>query len=278
MQKLMESAGHGALTQKRRVRLLIFFWVVNSLLAPAVMPTSLTVPNVSVPTSVNAADRRVIQQVLKESQGYGTLRERLKFLSQRLLGRPYLIHPLIGSPSQPEQFVARMDGFDCVTYLETVLALAQAHDVESYLQRLRAWRYHNGEISYAKRLHYTTDWHRVNVQRGVLQDLTAQAGSVEITKTLNVLAGFAPQTQTFRYYPKAKLNTVSRRLQDGDLIYFVSARKGLDTYHVGMLFRMGDEWVMRHAARSKGQVTEQPLAEFFQQNRMSGFMLARPTG
>ncbi len=274
MQKLIEIAGHVALTQKLLMRLLIFFLVVNSLPASVVMPVS----PASVSVSVSAADRRLIQQLLKESQGFGTLRERLNFLSQRLLGRPYLIHPLIGSPAQPEQFVTRMDGFDCVTYLETVLALAQARDVESYLQRLRTLRYDGGEISYAKRLHYTTDWHHAHVQRGWLQDLTANEGSVERTKTLNVLAGFAPRAQTFRYYPKTKLNAVTRWLQDGDLIYFVSARNGLDTYHVGMLFRIGDKWVMRHAARSQGQVTEQPLAEFFQQNRMSGFMLARPVG
>ena len=228
--------------------------------------------------SVSVADRRLIEQLLKDARPYATLGARLNFLSQRLLGRPYLIHPLIGSPSQPERFVTRMDGFDCVTYLETVLALAQARDVESYLQRLRTLRYAGGEISYAKRLHYTTDWHRVNVQRGFLQDLTANEGSIERTKTLSLLPGFAPQTQTFRYYPKTKLNAVTRWLQDGDLIYFVSARAGLDTYHVGLLFRVGNEWVMRHAARSQGQVTEQPLAEFFQQNRMSGFMLARPLG
>ncbi len=275
MQKLVEFAGHAALTQKLIMRLLILFLVVNSLVAPAVMPLA---ASVVAPVTVSAVDRRLIQQLLKESQGFGTLRERLNFLSQRLLGHPYLIHPLIGSPSQPEQFVTRMDGFDCVTYLETVLALANARDVESYLQRLRTLRYVGGEISYAKRLHYTTNWHRVNVQRGFLQDLTANEGSVERTKILSALAGFAPQTQTFRYYPKTKLNAATRWLQDGDLIYFVSARQGLDTYHVGMLFRVGDQWVMRHAARSQGQVTEQPLTEFFQRNRMSGFMLARPVG
>ena len=275
MQKLIEFAGHAALTQKLLMRLLIFFLVVISLVAPSVMPLA---SSSVAPITVSAADRRLIQQFLKEAQGFGTLRERLNFFSQRLLGRPYLIHPLIGSPSQPEQFVTRMDGFDCVTYLETVLALAQSREVESYLQRLRTLRYAGGEISYAKRLHYTTDWHRVNVQRGFLQDLTANEGSVERTKTLSLLAGFAPQTQTFRYYPKTKLNAVTRWLQDGDLIYFVSARAGLDTYHVGMLFQVNHQWVMRHAARSQGQVTEQPLVEFFQQNRMSGFMLARPVG
>jgi hypothetical protein len=68
------------------------------------------------------------------------------------------------------------------------------------------------------------------------------------------------------------------RLQDGDLIYFGSPRAGLDTYHVGMLFRVGDQWVMRHATRRQGRVIEQLLTEFFQQTPMSGFLLARPVG
>lgn len=225
---------------------------------------------------VSPADRREIQQLLKEAQAYASFRERLDYLSQRLLGRPYLSHPLIGAPTQPEQLVTRMDGFDCVTYLETVLALAGAHDVESYLQRLRRLRYEDGEISYVKRLHYTTHWHRTHVREGWLQDLSAFEGSVARTKTLNRVPGIGPQTVSFRLYPRAQLKAVTRWLQDGDLIYFVSPRPGLDTYHVGMLFRSGDQWMMRHAARHLQRVTEQPLAAFFQQYPMSGFMLARP--
>ncbi|NOT61801.1 MAG: DUF1460 domain-containing protein, partial [Acidobacteria bacterium] len=232
--------------------------------------------------SLSTEDRHFVQQLLKESQAYVTLRERLNFFSQRLQGRPYLSHPLIGSLAEPEQLVARMDGFDCVTYIETVLALAQARDVESYLQRLRAWRYAGGEVSYVKRLHYTTNWHRVHVEQGWLKDLTAFEGSVARTKILNRVPGVAPITETYRVYPRTKLNELMHRLQDGDLIYFGSPREGLDTYHVGMLFRVGDhlngKWMMRHAARRQGQVTEQPLTEFFQQTPMSGFMLARPLG
>jgi hypothetical protein len=197
MQKLIEIGKHGALTQKLCLRLLIFLSVsLNSLNLPSFMAES----NTSF-LPISEADRRVMQQLLNEARAYPTIGARMNVISARLLGRPYITHPLIGSPTQPEQFVTRMDGFDCVTYLETVLALAAARDVESALERLRALRYAKGKISYATRLHYTTHWNRANIQLGFLQDLTQGDGTLERTKTLNLLRSLAPQTETFRYFP-----------------------------------------------------------------------------
>jgi hypothetical protein len=226
--------------------------------------------------SLSAADRRAIQQLINESRALPTIGARMNLISARLLGRPYITHPLVGSATQPEQFVTRMDGFDCVTFLETVLALAGARDVESALERLRALRYANGEISYAARLHYTTHWNRANIQRRYLQDLTQGANTVTRIKTLNKVAGFAPQPETVRYFPKASLPSLTHLWQDGDLIYFVSGRASLDTNHVGILFRVGDQWVVRHASRNHGGVVEQPITVYCQQNLMVGFMFARP--
>jgi hypothetical protein len=82
---------------------------------------------------------------------------------------------------------------------------------------------------------------------------------------------------SFRYFPKRKLAQVSRRLKDGDLIFFVSTRKGLDVFHTGIVFRDADRVILRHAARSRGGVVEQELAEFVRSNRMPGFIIVRPT-
>lgn len=221
-------------------------------------------------------DRRQLEKLLAEARAQNSIGARMKLISARWLGAPYLVQPLKGSLTEPEEFVVRLDGFDCVTYIETVLALAGAQDVNGFLNRLRTLRYANGEVSYATRLHYTTDWSKANIQRGYLQDVTLGDDTVERTKTLNMLKGFQPRAASFRFFPKAKLSAISGTLQDGDLIYFVSARAGLDTYHVGLLCREGGQLLLRHGARSKGKVVEQTLAEFIKTNRMSGFIIARP--
>ena len=70
--------------------------------------------------------RRRIQRMLKES---GTIKDaagRLQWISGQFLGLPYVTDPLVGSADTPELFTDTLDGFDCVTYMETVLALAGA--------------------------------------------------------------------------------------------------------------------------------------------------------
>ncbi|HYE75394.1 MAG TPA: N-acetylmuramoyl-L-alanine amidase-like domain-containing protein [Blastocatellia bacterium] len=221
-------------------------------------------------------DRKFALQLIREAKKLPAVGARLKAITQELLGRPYYINPLIGSEVEPEKLVATLDGFDCVTFLETVLALAWAKDVAHFVELLREIRYKNGEVSYKSRLHYSTDWMKANVRRGFFQDITRGEDTLVKTKTLDFLKAFQPRTVNFRYFPKRKLGKVSHRLQDGDVIMFVSTRKGIDTFHVGMIFREDERLVLRHSARSKGGVVNQDLKEFFKANTMPGFIIARP--
>jgi len=97
-----------------------------------------------------------------------------------------------------------------------------------------------------------------------------------MTRRLDVLPGFPPHTATWRYFPTEALPAVSPRVVDGDIIFFVSMRQGLDVFHLGMLFRATQGVLLRHAARSRGQVVEQELADFCAANTMPGFLIARP--
>ncbi len=226
--------------------------------------------------AIKPRDTRLIRRLIAESKTQPNIGQRIKIISSSLIGYPYIVNPLVGSATEPEMFVTRMDGFDCVTYLETVLALAGSQNVGDFVERLRETRYEGGDVSWRKRLHYTTDWSRYHIKRGFLLDLTRGDETVLRTKTLDFLKGFKPKTARFRYFPKRKLKSVSRRLENGDLIYFVSTRKGLDTFHVGLLVKTDDRILMRHAARSRGGVVEQELSEFVKANRMSGFIVNRP--
>jgi hypothetical protein len=221
-------------------------------------------------------DHRLAHQIIREARRLPTVGARLKLITARLLGRPYFVNPLVGSATEPEVFVATLDGFDCVTLVETSLALAWAADVPQFLALLCEIRYRNGEVSYARRLHYSTDWMKANVRRGFLKNITRGADTLVRTKTLDFLQAFKPRTVSFRYFPKRKLGKVSRLIEDGDVILFASTRKSLDTFHVGLLFRDSGRVLLRHAARSRGGVVEQELQEFVKANTMPGFIVARP--
>jgi len=72
------------------------------------------------------------------------LNQRLKAVSYSLLSRPYKTNPLIGSKNIPEQFIASLDYFDCVTFCETVLALTI--NPNNFLTTLKQLRYKHGTI------------------------------------------------------------------------------------------------------------------------------------
>lgn len=226
--------------------------------------------------SIQSNDANLIRQLIAETRSMKTVVERMKHISGKLLGATYLVHPLIGSPTETEVLVTRMDGFDCITYLETVLVLAHAKSVDEFSGLLRKIRYRNGEVGYQQRLHYASEWANHLIQIGWLADMTGSENAVVREKLLDIVPGVQPVNARLRYYPKHELSMVSRWFKDGDLILFASGRKGLDVSHAGMIVRNSEQVLMRNATRSHKQVIEQDLTEFFKTLPMNGFMIFRP--
>lgn len=225
---------------------------------------------------IQPRDAQLIRQLIAETRPTKPIGARMKSISARLLGRPYLARPLVGSLTQPEVLVTRMDGFDCVTLVETVLAVAISKNLDEFLSELRNLRYLGGEVDYRNRLHYATDWSRHQIERGLLLDMTLGEETVPREKMLYYVKSLKPKLAVFRYFPKHNIDAVSRWLLDGDIIFFVSGRDGLDTSHMGMVFRDNQRLMMRHATRSHHYVVEQDLMEFFRLMKMSGFIINRP--
>ncbi len=225
---------------------------------------------------VQSNDAQMIRQLLVETRSMKTVAERLKHVSAKLLGAMYLRRPLIGSPTEAEVFTARLDGFDCITFLETALALARTRSQDEFLALMKKIRYRNGEVAYSQRLHYATDWARNLVQFGLMTDMTIGETTVQREKLLNVVKGVPPKMTRFRFFPRTEIQAVIRWLKDGDFILFVSGRAALDVSHAGLIVRSGERVLMRHARRSYKKVIEQDLIEFFGTLPMSGFMIFRP--
>jgi hypothetical protein len=222
------------------------------------------------------SDKKFIQQLLRRAAAASSIGQRMKVISGRLLGAPYLVNPLIGSATEPERIVTTLSGFDCVTFMESVLALALAESADEFPELLREIRYVYGEVAWRRRHHYAVDWARHNVRRGFLQDITRGEETIVRRKTLDLLPGLPPRIVSFSFFPKKKLGFISPLLEDGDLIFFVSTRRGLDVFHTGLIVHKGKRVMLRHAARSQGAVVEQELKEFVEANRMSGFIVVRP--
>ena len=221
--------------------------------------------------------RRRVAQLLSETKHDRSVGSRIDVLSRHFVGHPYKPNPLIGSAGTVEVFTASLDGFDCVTYIETIVALARASNVDDFAERLRKIRYERGRIQWKRRNHYMTLWIRNNVREGIIRPVSVPTvPTVSRERILNAVPGLAAQRTRVKCVPRPGLPRLEPHLQSGDLIFFVSTRRNLDVFHAGIIVRDGRKVFMRHASRSHGFVVEQKLSEFLKANRMAGVIVMRP--
>jgi hypothetical protein len=104
-----------------------------------------------------------------------SMTERINWISNQFKGKVYILSSLGEGPNAHfDQFPKyRVDGFDCDTYVTTVVSLALANSLKSFQQCLKFTRYENGIIEYIHRNHFTSlDWNINNQRRGILKDIT----------------------------------------------------------------------------------------------------------
>lgn len=219
---------------------------------------------------------RAANILLRELASHASLADRIDLISARLIGAPYIENPLGGGPDSSESLRISLEGFDCVTYVETVLALATSDSVEEVVEAVRGMRYEKGIIDWFHRNHYMIDWAEKNERRGLVKNITAGPEAVRKSRNLTIVKGLPEKPVRFDCIPKRRMNRVASSVETGDVILFVSAKKTLDVFHTGFIVRRGEELLLRHATRNKGEVVEQRLTEFLKSNRMSGMILLRP--
>jgi hypothetical protein len=224
-------------------------------------------------------DRRCVEKLLSKMRNDRAVGSRIEYLSRHFVGRPYEQNPLVGSADAAEAFTASFDRFDCVTYIETILALARASKVDGFGEWLRKIRYERGSIQWERRNHYITQWISNNVRNGTIGQISMPAVPiVSRERVLDAVPGLAARRAVVECVPKPAVRWLEPYLQTGDLIFFASTRKNLDVFHAGIIVRDRKTVLMLHASRSQGHVVEQELSNFVKANRMSGFIVMRPQG
>ena len=232
---------------------------------------------------------------------------RLAAVAHLFLGRPYGgVRPDPKPAPLPEEGLdCRCDAFDCVTLVETSLALVQAQaagGLEDLPRHLEAIRYRHGRRDgYASRLHYFTEWIQDNAARGGLVDLTETLGGLPDPRPIDYMTthpGAYPalaDPETFRAIraaeerlsagrrfrlPRERVPGCLVQLQSGDILAFTTATAGLDVCHVGIAWRLPDGAVHVLHASSRGgsvQLTPDPLLEYLARHpAMTGLLVARP--
>jgi hypothetical protein len=197
----------------------------------------------------------------------------MRRIANAWLGRPYVADSLIGGPDKPERLVVNLQGFDCVTFIECVLAKARTRSRKQFVEELKKTRYREGRVEWSARLHYFSDWMKSNQKRGVIKIRTRGPGSRSIQTRLDVVEGLPGRSVRFHVVPKQKIHLARGRIREGSIVAFASTRSKLDFFHTGLIF-MGDELMLFHASRKAKKVIAEPLERYLKRNRMRGIAFA----
>ncbi len=225
-------------------------------------------------------------------------------------GRPYLEGTL--DAPDTETLVVRLDGFDCVTFVETALAMARGVTTgdttyAGFARRLAGQRYRNGTMQgYCSRLHYFTEWLADNAERGTVERLDDELGGRRLADTLNFMSThrsaydrFATDDSLYacvqametnlqarqedrpvRYVPQDSIRAVYDQLRAGDIVALVTSIDGLDVSHTGLVYAHDDgSRGLLHASLSDGVVVSPDLQRYVQTiDHQIGIVVARPQG
>jgi hypothetical protein len=214
---------------------------------------------------------RTAQQDKLATQPFGTV---VQAIARQYLGARYQAGLLDQSPT--EHLFVSFQKFDCVLFVESMLALArtvvQPNLSSNFPQQIEVQRYRSGHLKdYCSRLHYFSDWIADNERRGLVRNVTLASGGIPFSKPLNFMSQHRssyPQLKNSeaefscikaaenslalakRYYiPTAKISGVYPTLQAGDIVAIATAVPGLDVTHTGLLERRADGGVgMIHAS------------------------------
>lgn len=219
-------------------------------------------------------------------------------------GMPYVA----GTLDQPafEQLVVKLDGFDCVTFVESVLAASrtiadQSYSYQKFTDVLKSQRYRDNNLDgYCSRLHYFSEWIADNEKRGQVEDITQAIGGEPLDKQLNFmsehrdsyprLAASDSLYEAWRviehslkdlslyYVPQRKIRETYPSMKAGDILALATDIKGLDVTHTGLAYQFPDgHFGLLHASTSKGVTVSPDLQSYVENNkRQIGIVVARP--
>lgn len=204
---------------------------------------------------------------LINTKGYTSKSDILQLTSEFFLGKPYVSGSL--DINKDETLVVNLREFDCITFVETVIALyntvlSEDFSFINFTSNLKKIRYRNGMIEdYSSRLHYTSDWVYDNLHKGLISDIEWTLDNVVDTKQINFMSTHRYSYKLlkgddimfkkivdvedninsrggFSYLSKNNIESNIDKIPHMAFIAFTTKIEGLDTTHAGFTYKHGN--------------------------------------
>jgi hypothetical protein len=189
------------------------------------------------------------------------LGEIISTIGNQFIGATYRAG-LLDRTAEETLFISLQE-FDCVLFIETVLALSQNilqqdYSYQNFTTNIIDRRYRDGILNgYCSRLHYFSEWIADNQKRGNVTDITTNLGGIDLPKTIEYMSENwnkypanirTPENKNcilqmeanlagmkIDYIPQKNIDRIYPQLQAGDIIGVVTSIEGLDFTHTGFV-------------------------------------------
>ncbi|MDJ0649747.1 MAG: DUF1460 domain-containing protein [Xenococcaceae cyanobacterium MO_188.B19] len=228
----------------------------------------------------------------------------MQAVAEQFLGTDYKAGLL--DRSKQETLFISLKNFDCVLFIETVLAIARNialkdYQYQTFTNHIVEQRYRNGRLNgYCSRLHYFLEWISDNQKRGTVKNMAPDLGGIALKKKLNFMSTnpsrypqLANNNANYQcivemeanlqplkidYIPKNQIKSMYAYLQPGDIIGIATNIPGLDTTHTGLIYRNSKGQTGLLHASPIGKVTIAPDLQRYVNNvkHSIGILIARP--
>lgn len=258
-------------------------------------------------TDLAEKDERLFNAYIEQISPYKT--ETMEIIIEKtarfFLESPYVAHTL--DLNTDEALVVNLKELDCVTYVETVLALsftARSNNLSMnyFKEMLTKIRYRTNEITdYASRIHYTSDWVFENEKNGLLKNISKGLSGIKETKKIDFMSAHRNAYKQlanddamlekigdienrindrggFYYLPKHLIAAKANDIPHMAVIGFVTSIDGLDISHVGFAYHKNDKLTFIHAstAEMKVVIDAKSLSDYcFSQKNCKGIVVAK---
>ncbi|WP_019505088.1 N-acetylmuramoyl-L-alanine amidase-like domain-containing protein [Pleurocapsa sp. PCC 7319] len=243
----------------------------------------------------NAEDRKIYQTItnyaIANQLDLSPIGNIVQTVAQQFLGAEYKAG-LLDQSSQETLFIS-LKQFDCLLFVETVMAIAkniaqQNYSYQALTRDVENQRYWNGKMNgYCSRLHYFSDWIADNQRRGNVQNITPQLGGVNTVKKLDFMTTHRHRypnlvksqvnfeciasiesslPETLNYIPTKDIRQIYPQLQPGDIIGVATNIAGLDFTHTGFIHRQSAKNLGFIHASPRGRVVISPDLQNYVRN------------
>ncbi|MHB1168887.1 MAG: N-acetylmuramoyl-L-alanine amidase-like domain-containing protein [Longimicrobiales bacterium] len=244
-----------------------------------------------------------IERALREGVDSLAIGDRVVAVGRWFVGAEYVPGTL---EVVPERLVINLEQFDCVTYVESILAIARVLDdaepsFDAFLRELRSIRYRDGVMAgYPSRLLYFSEWIENNERLGIVENVTRELGGIVLGEEIDFMSTNREQyralesaevleriraiervlsADTLYYIKKDRIAQVAPQIRDGDIIAITSTIQGLDIAHTGFAIWIDDRLHFMNAplVGESVEISELPLNERIRRiSGQDGIMVARP--